>query len=274
MSKHPSIIWFTAHKCASVYMTEVLQKLAPEVGMKHINYEGDFWINGKSFFEELKDNPGEKYFQSYGYIYGAFRGFFYGALPSSIENFENYKVVLMLRDPRDVLSSLFFSTAYSHNIPECYQSEMLDARNKTLSAGIDNYVLDQQEIHQTMEYYCKKCLNQPNVLFLRYEDMVDHHEKWLNTLLNWLDLEVSQSFLNELVKTANFEVTEDVFAHKRQVKAGDHRRKLKVSTIRKLNQRYDFILKSLGYVTDTVKEDLELSEIMLQKSREKLMKQS
>lgn len=276
MSKHPSIIWFTAHKCASVYMTQVLEQLAQEVGMKHIDYEGSSWFNGKNFFQELMDNPAENYFQPRGYIYGAFRGFFYGAIPSSIENIEKYKVVLMLRDPRDVLTSLYFSTAYSHDIPECYQSEMLVARNKAVKTLINDYVLDkeQQHIYETYEYYCKKLLNQPNVLFLRYEDMVNDFENWLNAIGKWLDLELSKAFLDNLVKTANFEITENIHAHKRQVKPGDHRRKLKVSTIRKLNQQYRAILKTMGYVTDMQKEDLDLSQLMLHKSRENLMKKS
>ena len=196
MSKHPSIIWFTAHKCASVYMTEVLEKIAQEVGMKHIDYETSFWISGKDLPQDIKDNPAEKYFQPYGYIYGAFRFFFYGGLPTSIEKFEKYKVVLMLRDPRDVLTSLHFSTAYSHYIPEIYQLEMLGARNKAVNTPIDDYVLNDEQkwVRQVYESYCQKCLIQPNVLFLKYEDMVDNFEKWLNTLLNWLDLEVSPFF--------------------------------------------------------------------------------
>ena len=259
-------------------MTEVLQKIAQEVGMKHIDYETSFWISGKELPEDIKDNPAEKYFQPYGYIYGAFRFFFYGygGLPTSREKFEKYKVVLMLRDPRDVLTSLYFSTAYSHYIPETYQLEMLAARNKAVNTPIDDYVLDEEQewIYQVYESYCQKCLNQPNVLFLRYEDMVDNFEKWLNTLLNWLDLEVSPFFFNDLLKNANFEVTENIYEHKRQVKPGDHRRKLKVSTIRKLNKKYSIILQTLCYVIKMQKEDLELSQLLLQKSSEKLIKTS
>lgn len=45
-----------------------------------------------------------------------------------------------------------------------------------------------------------------------------------------------------------FEISkENVYAHKRQVSAGDHKRKLKAETINKLNKEFKEILNLLNY---------------------------
>jgi len=51
-----------------------------------------------------------------------------------------------------------------------------------------------------------------------------------------VDKKPDQKVLNNLINSTNFEVENNMYAHKRQVEPGDHRRKLKMSTIRKLNQ--------------------------------------
>lgn len=265
---HTSIIWFTTHKCASLYMKDFLEQLAQEAGMKHIDFEGDFWLDGKDFLEELIQHPEKQYFHSSGHIYGPFRNFFYQKVPNSIKNFEKYKVVTMLRDPRDVLTSLYFSMGYSHSIPEDKnkKSELISQRYVALNTSIDNYVLGNDFFQNLYHDYVHKCLPLPNVLLLRYEDMVNFFENWLKTLLYFSNIKIKETTLDNLINSTNFEVEENMYAHKRQVKPGDHRRKLKISTIRKLNQEYFQVLKRLGYVTDFKKEDLELSQILLSRA--------
>jgi hypothetical protein len=247
-------------------MKDFLGQLAQATGMKHIDFEGDFWLDGKDFLQELIEHPEKQYFHSSGYIYGPFRNFFYQKVPNSIKNFEKYKVVTMLRDPRDVLTSLYFSMGYSHSIPENKKSEVLSQRAAALNTSIDNYVLENIFFQNLYHEYVQKCLPLPNVLLTRYEDMVNCFEKWLKDLLYFNEIEIDGKTLNNLINSTDFEVEENMYAHKRQVKPGDHRRKLKISTIRKLNQEYSQVLKRLGYVTDFTKEDLELSRILLSRA--------
>lgn len=58
MTTNQSIIWFTVHKCASVYASEILQKLAEDVGMIYRNYEGDLWKKGQSLEKLIYDMDG------------------------------------------------------------------------------------------------------------------------------------------------------------------------------------------------------------------------
>jgi hypothetical protein len=59
MTTNQSIIWFTAHKCASVYASEILQKLAEDVGMIYRNDEGDLWEKGQSLENLIYGNDPE-----------------------------------------------------------------------------------------------------------------------------------------------------------------------------------------------------------------------
>jgi len=273
VSTHPSIIWFTVHKSASVFIAGLLENLAQESGMNYIDYEGDFWQKGEHFFQEIVvKNPQKvsEYFRSNGEIYGPFRGF----IPTikNMENYKKFKVVLMLRDPRDVMTSLYFSSAYSHEIQPSQEQAIQAVRKLALGSKIDDYVLENNKFFLfNYNFYCRELLGESNVLLVTYEEMVNNFPAWLRTVIDFLQIEVSQGFIESLVKEVEFDVIEEnVYAHKRQVKPGDHRRKLKVTTIRQLNLEFEHILNRLNYLSPGSLEEFSLNDMVLHKSQERL----
>ncbi|MEZ2279042.1 MAG: sulfotransferase domain-containing protein [Microcoleus sp.] len=268
MNQHSSIIFFTIEKSASVYMIGVLQKLSQELGMTYLNYEGDFWVRGEEFKGVISDpKKTEEFLNPCGCIYGPFRGFY-----PEIPNIEKYKVILMLRDPRDVLTSLYFSSAYSHHIPPAHEEKMMQFRKEAIDSRIDDYVLN--KIHSILgRYYeyAQHCLGKEHVLFVKYEEMVSDFSGWLNTVIDFLEIEVSQEFINKLVKEADFKVAEEnPYAHKRQVTPGDHKRKLRVKTIVRLSLEFQEILKKFNWVSNGIQEELELYQLNLDRARKQL----
>jgi len=267
MNQPSSIIFFTMEKTASVYMIGVLQNLSQELGMTYLNYEGDFWVRGEEFKGVISDpKKAEEFLNPCGYIYGPFRGFY-----EEISNIEKYKVILMLRDPRDVLTSLYFSSAYSHYIPPAHEEKMMQFRKEALDSRIDDYVINKiPSILNRYYEYAQHCLGKQHVLFVKYEDMVCDFSGWLNTVSDFLEIELSQELVDNLLKEANFKVVEEnPYAHKRQVIPGDHKRKLKVKTIRRLNQEFQEIINTFGWVSNGLQE-LELSQLHLEQARKEL----
>lgn len=246
MTTNQSIIWFTAHKCASVYAVEILQKLAEDVGMIYRNYEGDLWEKGQSLEKLIDSNDSEtinNMFKTTRHIYGPFRQYY------PIPEMDKYKVILMLRDPRDVLTSLYFSIAYSHAIPESQKTELEDQRECVKNKNIDDMVIKHSPgVRITYEHYTKYLFCKNNVLFLSYEDMVTDFPKWLIELCKNLAIKPSEQLINELIDWAKFEVEENIYSHKRQVKPGDHRRKLQVNTIKQLNLEFQDLLKIYRWI--------------------------
>lgn len=264
MKTNQSIIWFTAHKCASVYAIEILHKLSQDVGTTYINYEGDLWEVGQSFANFFTEKSFDVCTKT-SHIYGPFRQYY------SIPEMEEYKIIMMLRDPRDVLTSLYFSTAYSHYIPESQKTEMKLAREDARMKNIDDFVIEHSPwVRATYNLYTKYLFGKKNVLFLKYEDMITNFPAWLKEIFKHLDITPSEQLIKELIDGAKFEVKEDIYAHKRQVKAGDHRRKLQVNTIKELNLQFQDILKIYGWLTKTSQAENELFELTLDRAISRL----
>jgi len=241
-SEHPSILFFTTQKCASRFVSRVIQTLAQAEGIVSVDYD--------AFVTILRVPKAQHPYKADGALLSAFRpsGYFYGPIGSyrDIPERNNYCVVLQLRDPRDVLTSLYYSTAYSHSL---ISPKLIRERKEALAMSIDEFVLkNSKKYYSIYSDYGEKLLGQKGVLFLRYKDMVADFPKWLEELSQHTQLEHLSESLNLIKKQANFSVNgEDVYAQRRQVAPGDHLRKLTPETIEKLNQQLMPILKTFGY---------------------------
>lgn len=254
-SSHQSIVFFTLHKCASVYVKKILFELAEDVNITPIDLAGYFWRSAKS--PKLVENQVKRAFKPVGYLYGPFRTI--NLFPEMkdvggyglIDNIENYKILLMVRDPRDILTSKYFSDAYSHLIPELRKEKMLADRENFLKVTVDEFVTDENRMKGFLRKYTEysqELLGRPNVLFVKYEDLVNNFEAWLNNVIEYLKLDVNQETVKKLIEQANFKVDqENVHSHKRQVTPGDHKRKLKPESIDILNSEFGEVLDLFGY---------------------------
>ncbi|MCP4157899.1 MAG: sulfotransferase domain-containing protein [bacterium] len=249
-SQQQSIVFFTVYKAASSFIGSFLKKIALEAGITPVDLDGYFFQKGKGKeWEGSGRNMVTVPYSPTGYLYGPFRSF-----NPEIPNRDDYKIIVILRDPRDVIVSAYFSI-YSHVTPLMEGTKKteirLNRRQKRLERTLDEYVVDKLDSgSQFLERYYryKELVDKPNVLFLKYEDMINDFENWLERLLDFLSTAVSPLLLEEIRARANSKVSkEDKFKHKRQVTPGDHKRKLKPETIDILNKRTEEILKTFGY---------------------------
>jgi hypothetical protein len=252
---HRSIMFFTVYKAASSFIGAFMNKIVAEAGMTAVNLDGYFFDRGQG--REWEGTGRVIYDVSYsptGYFYGPFRSF-----NKAVPDIDQYKILLVLRDPRDVIVSSYYSL-YSHVSPQALDKEQLvqrhQRRKKKAELTVDEYVID--KINSTsrltddlMEYH-QQLSGKDNVLFLKYEDMVTDFEPWLNQLLTFLDLDISPELKNEISDSGNFKVDkENVYKHKRQVTPGDYKRKLKPETIERLNIYMKNVLNLYGYSLDS-----------------------
>ena len=153
--------------------------------MTPIDLDGYFWDTGKPESEVYADqNRLEEVIKPVGYLYCPFRKFI------DIPKLEKYRILLMLRDPRDVLTSLYFSSAYSH--ADSPVLGVFKDRQKALSQTIDEFVIDKSDLYlQRYRQYCQNLFGKPNVLFVKYEEMVTDFNTWFNKVTDFLELNVS-----------------------------------------------------------------------------------
>ena len=250
-SKNRSILFFSVYRAGSTFSGGLMKKIAGEAGLTAVDLDGYFYELGKGKEWEGKgrvmlDVP----YRSTGYFYGPFRSFNRG-----IRNIEDYKILLLLRDPGDVIVSSYYAI-YSHVTPLLEGKQALrtrvQRREKQLEQTVDEFVINRLNsnsrfLERYYEYH-KELMGKTNVLFLKYENMVENFDTWLDRLIEFLGMDLSREFIHRVKAEADFKVSkEDIHKHKRQVTPGDHIRKLKPETIDFLNSKTGEIRKLFGY---------------------------
>ena len=128
MVEKTDIVVFTLHKSASMFIHQVCEYLSQQSGMDHFSpnsrvapIDERLLLTDKEFW---KANHG---------CFAPVR--FYVDVP----DIDDYKVILHVRDPRDVLVSMFYSYCYIHKGPVTANTGY---RKETAEEGIDAFVLE------------------------------------------------------------------------------------------------------------------------------------
>lgn len=239
-STHKSILFFTSQKCASTFLSDIFEQFCATEKMPSIRFSNYFKdVDRSEIFNSSKFL--NTAFISTGYYYGAFRKF------HKIPNLDEFRIVLVLRDPRDVLTSSYFSTAFNHPVT---RRDTLEKREKALKQTIDEYVIENCKYYKDVyEEYSLRLIGKKNVLFLRYEDMIEDFSPWLEKLVNHCELDTNNDVFDKIISSTSFKVSENPQNFMRNVKAGDHLVKLQPDTIQFLNIEFKNVLQSLGYTS-------------------------
>lgn len=239
----PSFFVFALHKSGSVMQDKILEDICSHLQIPLISIAKSAFEQGVEegdFDEAICD-----IFTSFGY---GFYGFRY--LPAYLNNFDlsNFKKILLIRDPRDILVSHYFSMKKSHAIPKGQIGEkLLENREKIQAMDINEYVLEKAPIfHKIITKYSR--IEDNSFKLFRYEDVVFNKQQWILDILAFLDLELEDNKIEEIVNRHNiFPSTENPSSHIRRVTPGDYKEKLKTSTIDRLNNCFQDILVKYQY---------------------------
>jgi hypothetical protein len=243
-SGRQSVVLLTVHKCASVFLGERLALLAREIGLAPLNLGSYCFATDQSITVPL--NP---------------RGFFFGPY-RAISHFDDaqadlrqFQTILVIRDPRDVLTSLYYSVAFSHKVPPGESGRKMQARRQqAISRDLDAFVLESAPLFAQRYQEFLPLLTWDNVHLCKYEDLVSDPARWLAKLTEFLAADVDAEFVASLITPQDFVVDgEDRRSHKRQVTPGDHRRKLQPATIAALDRQFSSVLDTFGYFTDAAR---------------------
>ena len=251
-SQRPSVLHFSFNKAATQTVKKLLIECARRNKLTPALLHDYAFHHSMPFLDHLDSASMKKYahlFKSSGYLYTVFGGMIEG-----IPSFENFKVVLVVRDPRDILVSDYYSIAYSHAIPDGEKKEVyLSRREKALASTLDEYALhNAPKLQLVFEKYAMHLFPVcPGVHVARYEDMVENFPEWLDSLVSACGMEISNSFRQDLL--ANHEARrpkgENIQKHLRKGMPGEHREKLSSETIEQLNQTFKESLNRFNYLS-------------------------
>lgn len=246
-----SIIHFSVNKAATQHVKGVLRKVSTENGIIPVSIHDYAFVSKMAYLDHLTYEQMEEYkhvFKETGYLYSVF-----GGMIENIDNLNNYRVVLSVRDPRDILVSNYYSTAYSHSIPPVESNkrkEFLGKRSWALEVGIDEFVLKESDrVFRIFDKYKSNLCKHHNVGIVKYEDMIHNYQEWLMDLINKSGMKISSSLEQELIKknTNKKPKSEDKLSHNRKGIAGDFKEKLEEDTIEKLNSKFKSVLLYFDY---------------------------
>lgn len=249
-SRRRSVIHYSINRSATQYSKRLLARSAKAVGVVPVHMNGYAFESDLPYLDHLTESEMSAYahvFHPTGYLYSVFGGYVRG-----ISEIERYGLLLTIRDPRDMLTSLYFSSAVSHRQPSDDEkaSRFAARRNSALSMEIDEFVIgDLERYGGRYREYVSEVLGRPNAYVAKYEQMIVDFPAWLDGVLGFCGYDITDRLRAKLIAEARRSQPnmEDASRHKRQVIPGDHRRKLEPATIAHLNSELSDVLEAFGY---------------------------
>lgn len=258
LSTAKDIIVFTLHKSASMFIHRQCQLLCQ---LCHIPLHSPNSESGALTARALLTDP--DLWRSRHGCFAPIRFFV------DVPHLDDYEVILHLRDPRDVLVSMFYSYCFIHSGELAGNSGY---RRDVATRGIDEFVLAKASersagyrgdygtgghvedlignVPMRYRHYLDRLLGRDNVRLLKYEQMVTDYRSWLGQFIQPFPIENRAALIEELARLAPTffpSRSHDVMTHVRHVAPGDHKLKLQPATIDRLNTIFADTLDALGY---------------------------
>jgi hypothetical protein len=168
--------------------------------------------------------------------------------------------LFVLRDPRDLVVSEYFSTRYSHalmgDVPKL-RAELQALSERDGMLRMLRY-LEEMGVFAAQRSWIDGAAGDATVLVVRYEDLTaaDNHAVW-TSVLGHFDIQMSAPALAELLREHSFEVqtgrkrgTADINAHLRKGIHGDWKNYFDAELINQFKSVTGDLILRLGYETE------------------------
>ena len=193
-----SFFVFSMYKAGSILQDKVMEDICDELQIPKISVPKTAFHQGVDESLIAKESV-EEIFNKPGYCFYGFR-----YLPDYLDDLalSNVKKFLLIRDPRDMLVSHYFSMKKSHPIPEGDMGEKLLAqRQKIESVDIDSYVLEKAP--QFLNIFKKyQSVEDENMSLFRYEDIVFEKKRWIKEIVAFLGVRLEESVVEAIARKA------------------------------------------------------------------------
>jgi hypothetical protein len=246
LTRPESVYFYTLHKCASSLFSDYVLKHVRH--LRVVDYADRFY-NG---------DPLECVtFKEKGFIYGPIRlstnppSVLYSMFvePASRTDFIRDKIaIFLIRDPRDIIVSSYYSFGYTHEFSTVKEIEERQRqireliRRKTIDAfalEIANGTLNHFHIIDRLSQACNRGI------VLKYEDMIDNWDKFSSGLTKYLD--IGRKALRHIYKQTRPLENESETGFRRSGKPGAYKEKLLASTVDALNIVFAPVLTRFHY---------------------------
>ncbi len=245
----PSVFLVGLPKAGSTLLNRLMMPIVKAAGLSYVGLQETLFRMGVA--PQHTPAAVNAAFAPAGYAFGSFR-----SLPGGFQlpPYASGRTILLVRDPRDMLTSLYFSLARSHAPPGKTVGDELAAtfeerRRQTNSMSIDAFALARAPVVIDQYATVDAKLSSISHTLHRYEDIIFDKQSWAREMVAYLGLSVSADVLDSAVHANDVRPdVEDPAQHIRKVAPGDHREKLRPETIAQLNARFEPILRRYRYL--------------------------
>lgn len=252
MINKPLFVYFGHHKCATNYIRGVVHGVCQVLDFKDTNVPGLKTIGGdlKKYINENNIN--------FLALTNANR-----RVAGELENVPAFHVI---RDPRDIVVSAYFSHRYSHSTKKW--DKLIGHREQLKQATLEEGLMLELEFsRQNLQAIGRWDYSLPNVLEIKMEDLTRDPERYFFEIFKHLDLlseskkqdgKVTGKQLSKIIQKNRFEKKsrgrlpgeEDVTSHYRKGISGDWKNYFSREHIRFFKENYNDVLLKLGYESD------------------------
>ncbi len=244
---HESVYFYTLHKCASsLFGSYVLDHLN---GLRKVDYELDVYL-GK--------NSGLPPFRKRGFVYGPIRLSYLCPMTSahsdwmekltSADFISDKLAIFLIRDPRDILVSSYYSFGFTHDLSDVGEIAELqtDLRMRVRAMTLDEWVIkDCQRILESFEMIERLANGAKHGVVLKYEDLVNDWDRFRTELAR--HVEISDDVFAEIHRRSRPRANKESGSHHRSGKSGQYASELKPETIERIDRILGPLLGRLGY---------------------------
>jgi len=239
---------FSVHKAGSSLLFGMLENVFAKCEVPAISIPDILFLEGVLDDIWQADDDIRPMFMP-GCVYFGFRSF-----PAVLGNYARLggvPKVILIRDPRDILTSQYFAFGgkhFSHRLPDKNADLLVDCHMRYKNMEIDEYVIEHAEVlHAKLSDY-KKHIFDENLFMLRYEDIFFDKAHFLESVLTHIGVIIDSDVIKQIAAAHDIRpVSEDSTQHIRRGTPGDHANKLQPATIEKLTTMFRNLMGDFGY---------------------------
>ncbi|MGH8047115.1 MAG: sulfotransferase domain-containing protein [Chthoniobacterales bacterium] len=245
-SDRESFFVFGVHKGGSVMINKILGFINAELGIPEILIPMSAFKQGLPDAAFMNAPELDEVLFPTGYCYRTFRYF-----PPFLENFFTTprRSIILVRDPRDILTSLYFSVTGSHSITGGEAGEVqMRGREQYQDKDIDTFALENIGFVRDEFASYEPLLASDRTRLYRYEDIIFTKAEWIADMLEFLGESLPEASIRRILdEVDSIPKRERVGRHRRKVIPGDHKEKLQQATIAKLDEAFRDVFARYGY---------------------------
>ena len=248
------------HKCGTTYVKKVLEKISSDLNIDfhryNYNVPGKYQQvpTGKKVFRKIKANLSMVFCKRTKPVIRFVDNSRYDAVFSKIKG--DYKGFHIVRDPRDVIVSGYFSHRYSHPVDSPWGKNYLIEHRKWLKSVPKNVGFN-EEIKRgyALNPMGKWNYNDPNILEIKFEELTQNPKEIFSKIFSHLEIRVAKDHLASVIDEYSFKRLsggrkkgeENVNSHFRKGVPGDWKNHFNQQHINLFHQKWGGLLIKLGY---------------------------